>query len=59
MLEEIADYSCCIYFTSIRLMSHADKNFLSSERFQPATYSDRYRHPQLSSEWSLKTLMEE
>ena len=33
--------------------------WLSSERLHPAADSDRYRHPQPNSGWSLGTLMEE
>ena len=37
----------------------ADRSMLSSERLHPAADSDRYRHPQPNSGWSLGTLMEE
>jgi hypothetical protein len=37
----------------------ADKIMLSSERLHPAVDSDRYKHPEPDSEWSLETLMEE
>ena len=37
----------------------ADRSMLSSERLQPANDSDRYRHPQPNSGWSVGTLMEE
>jgi hypothetical protein len=36
-----------------------DRNMLSSERLHPGADSNRYRHPQPNSEWSLETLMEE
>jgi hypothetical protein len=35
----------------------ADRSMLSSEKLHPATDSDRYRHPQPNSGWSLGTLM--
>ena len=37
----------------------ADRRKLSSERFHPTADSDRCRHPQPNSRWSLRTLMEE
>ena len=37
----------------------ADRSKLSSERLHPAADSDRYRHSQSNSGWSLEILMEE
>jgi hypothetical protein len=37
----------------------ADRGILSSERLHTAADSDRYRHPQSNSRWSLGTLLEE
>jgi len=36
-----------------------DRSKLDSGRLHPAADSDRYRHPQPNSGWSLGTLMEE
>jgi hypothetical protein len=36
----------------------ADRSMMSSDRLQSAAESDRYRHPQPNSRWSLDTLME-
>jgi hypothetical protein len=36
----------------------ADRIKLSFERLHPVADSDRYRHPQSNTEWSLGTLME-
>jgi hypothetical protein len=36
----------------------ADRGMLSSERFYSAADTNRYRHPQPNSGWSLRTLME-
>jgi hypothetical protein len=41
------------------ILPATDRSLLSSERLYPAADSERYRHVQPKSEWSLGTLMEE
>jgi hypothetical protein len=41
---------------SVILFMPADGSMVPSERFHPTTHSDRCRHPQPNSGWSLGTL---
>ena len=46
--------------TLLMIVLLADRSlaWLSSESFHPVADSDRYRHPEPNSRWSLGTLME-